>query len=427
MAAEKVERIPTMTVVWREDLYPRIKPDMAVIARYAENLEVLPPIEVNQNNILIDGYHRWTAHRQANAETVPATVTETASENEVYALAIERNASHGLQLAEPDKRQAAIRLYASGTGLDKDRIAQVLSVSRRTVSGYLSDIDKQLREQRRETISAMWLACYTQEEIADAVGVDRTTTSRDLEEVCNLAMLPKSTQLSATYSEPDWTPPIYNLWTFAKLSNATRHFGNSEQRILDNLLYLYTEPGDIVIDPFAGGASTVDVCKRRFRRYWASDRNPKPGLENEVRQLDIATELPPLHKRWSEVTLTYLDPPYWRQAAGEYSDDPRDLGNMPLMRFTEALADIIRRISDKQSRGAIAMLMQPTQWRADDRRFTDHIFDVIQAVGNSRLRVANRVSCPYATEQCTPQMVDWAKENKQLLVLTRELVIWEFA
>ena len=65
MAAEKVERIPTMTVVWREDLYPRIKPDMAVIARYAENLEVLPPIEVNQNNILIDGYHRWTAHRQA--------------------------------------------------------------------------------------------------------------------------------------------------------------------------------------------------------------------------------------------------------------------------------------------------------------------------------------------------------------------------
>ena len=34
---------------------------------------------------------------------------------------------------------------------------------------------------------------------------------------------------------------MYNVWTFAKKTNEVSHFGNSEQRILDNLLYLYTE------------------------------------------------------------------------------------------------------------------------------------------------------------------------------------------
>lgn len=43
---------------------------------------------------------------------------------------------------------------------------------------------------------------------------------------------------------------------------------------MDNLLYLYTEPFDVVVDPFAGGGSTIDVCRKRFRRYWVSDRKP---------------------------------------------------------------------------------------------------------------------------------------------------------
>ncbi len=49
----------------------------------------------------------------------------------------------------------------------------------------------------------------------------------------------------------DYKPPLYNVWKFAKKTNSTSHFGNSEQRIVDNLLYLYTEPFDIVLDPFA--------------------------------------------------------------------------------------------------------------------------------------------------------------------------------
>ena len=51
----------------------------------------------------------------------------------------------------------------------------------------------------------------------------------------------------------DFEPPLYNIWKQQEKSSGSSHFGNSEPRWVDNLLYLYTEPFDIVVDPFAGG------------------------------------------------------------------------------------------------------------------------------------------------------------------------------
>ena len=36
--------------------------------------------------------------------------------------------------------------------------------------------------------------------------------------------------------------------------------------IVENVLWLYTEPGDIIVDPFAGGGTTIDVAKAMGRR-----------------------------------------------------------------------------------------------------------------------------------------------------------------
>lgn len=39
-------------IIYREDLYPRLKHDPLIVQKYAEDLTVLPPIEINQHNIL---------------------------------------------------------------------------------------------------------------------------------------------------------------------------------------------------------------------------------------------------------------------------------------------------------------------------------------------------------------------------------------
>jgi len=95
-------------------------------------------------------------------------------------------------------------------------------------------------------------------------------------------------------------------------------------------------------------------------------------------------------------------------------------------KFHEAMVDVVKRFADKLSSGAhIALIIQPTQWRSPERVFVDHVMEIIKGVGNKKLLVENRVSCPYSTEQCNPQMVTWAKENKKLLVLSRELIVWK--
>lgn len=415
-------KIKIKNIIFRKDLYPRIEHDISTIQKYAENLDCMPPIEINQDYILIDGYHRWTAYKKLEIEEIEVIVIQTKSDNEILALSIEKNAKHGLQLNDKDKKSMAIRLYNSGVGIDKKEIARILSVKKNTIDKYLVDIEKQLREERKDKIFDMYLKCCTNEEIGESNKVSKKTINQELQEIKDSIL--KTDEVDIFYKNSDFVTPIYNIWSYAKCSNSTNHFGKTEQNILDNLLYLYTEPFDIVLDPFAGGGSTIDVCKKRLRRYYVSDRKPIVERENEIRKLDIVEELPMLNKRWSEVILTYLDPPYWKQAENQYSKDKEDLANQNLEDFTKNICFVINNIAKKQSKGVIALIIQPTQWKSNNKEFTDHVFQIIKGITSKKLILENRVSCPYSTQQCTPQMVNWAKENKKLLVLSRELIIW---
>lgn len=57
------------------------------------------------------------------------------------------------------------------------------------------------REHRRETIRALWLACHTQQEIADAVGCSQKEISEDTREVYDLEALPKGIKLAALHED----------------------------------------------------------------------------------------------------------------------------------------------------------------------------------------------------------------------------------
>ncbi len=104
-----------------------------------------------------------------------------------------------------------------------------------------------------------------------------------------------------------------------------------------------------------------------------SDRKPIVERAKEIRRHDLTEGLPSV-PRWKDIKLVYLDPPYWKQAEGEYSNDPTDLANMPLEDFNKSLSGIIKGFAGKLSSGAcIALIIQPTQWKAPERQFTDHV------------------------------------------------------
>lgn len=417
-------KVKVCDVVFRDDLYPRIETSALTVQKYAEDLDVLPPIVINQHMELIDGWHRWTAHKKNEVDVIEATIVETSSDADLLEKAIETNATHGLQLSQSDKRDMARRIYNSTPEAERDekkkQLAKILSVSERTVRDWLGRIDKDAKEARKQRIFDLWLAGWTQQEIADAVGLTKQAVDLVCQEVADLPKLDKHQQSAADHAT-DFEIPIYNVWKQQTKSEGSSHFGNSEVRWLDNLLYLYTQPFDVVVDPFAGGGSTIDVCKKRLRRYFVSDRKPIVEREKEIRQHDIK-DGPLKPPQWKDVKLVYLDPPYWIQAEGQYSKDADDLGNQSLEDFTKNLARIIGEYAKKLTDAYIALIIQPTQWKALDRQFTDHVGDMLRLV---KLPVDMRYSVPYESQQCTAQMVEWSKENKRCLVLTREIVVWK--
>ena len=419
------EQVLLSQIIFDEGLYPRVEGhDPATVQTYVRDMDQIEAagklISINADGVLLDGRHRMLAYKtRADGADPEVTVYRYAisSKLESFRLACELQ-DRGFALNNNDRQASAKRLYALGDQSQAD-IAKVLGVSKQTISAWLSRTIKEEKETKKKKAREMWLACATQEEIAEAVGVPRKTIDDWT------ADFGESPEDGLSPFPPAFTPPIYNVWKKQTKTNAVSHFGNSEVEWLENLLYLYTNPASIVVDPFGGGGSTIDACKKWSRRYYVSDRKPIVAREHEIRLHDLTTGLPSV--RWKDVNLVYLDPPYWKQAEGQYSDDPTDLANMELEQFNTALAGVVNGFGKKLKDSAsdkpayIALIIQPTQWKAPDRQFTDHVGDMLRAV---KLPVDMRYSVPYESQQCTPQMVEWTKAAKRCLVLTREIIVW---
>jgi DNA modification methylase len=217
----------------------------------------------------------------------------------------------------------------------------------------------------------------------------------------------------------NFEPYLYNIWKQKNQDNNNEdHFGSFPLTYMKNLLYYHTEPLDIIFDPFAGGGTTVDTCKEMFRRYYCTDRKVRAGREKEIKKHDIKEGLP---DNLPKPDLTFLDPPYWKQAEGKYSNSEDDLGNMKLNEFYESIQKLFNQLVDRGSK-KIALVIQPTQY-ANDFNFEDHVMKFNQMLSN-KYEIEMRYILPYSTQQYNAQMVEKAKEKKECLALHRDLIIW---
>ena len=300
---------------------------------------------------------------------------------------------------------------------NRERLIKSLSISPRTFDGWVSTKAKQLKEQKEEEAINLYLhAELTQKEVADKVGVSQQQIADIIKEFtinCNSAEYGKSL---------NFQPFLYNIWNTSKEDNQTKHFGLFPEIFFENLLYYYTKPFDIVYDCFVGGGTSIDCCKKWFRRYYVSDLNPIPAREEEIKKWDIKDGLP---EDLPSPDFVFLDPPYWKQAEGEYSNSKDDLGNMSLDKFYESMETLIKNLKKKMKEGYVAVVIQPTQWNNKNHEFEDHIIKLINILEKNGFKEEMRYILPYSTQQCNAQMVEVAKKEKFCLVLNRDLVIFK--
>jgi hypothetical protein len=127
----------------------------------------------------------------------------------------------------------------------------------------------------------MWLSCETHETIAEAVNMVRQTVSdkiRKIAENCKISQ----TGIFADFTQEGSPLLVSSDWYFENGITAL------SPEVYENLLYYLTEPTDIVFDPF-GNITTIDVCKKRLRRFYVCDKNP---AHKDIRKHYISDGLP---------------------------------------------------------------------------------------------------------------------------------------
>src|SRR6266513_3077841 len=98
--------------------------------------------------------------------------------------------------------------------------------------------------------------------------------------------------------------------------------GATPSYIIWNLLQRYTKEKDLVVDPFAGSGTTLDVARDLKRRALGYDVHPVRGRK-DIFKVD-ARNLPP--ELSAKVDLVFMDPPYSTHL--DYGEDPRDIGKL---------------------------------------------------------------------------------------------------
>ena len=411
------ESISIESIRFVKELYPRLREDDAAIERYRAGLGNLPPIVVARGGVLVDGFHRWQAHRREKAETIQAEDLGDLTDAEIVREAITRNATHGQQLSAADKKRLAgdlwLKLGETSSGSRVDEIAQLLSVSPRSVQDWTKDARATEKAQQQAKAWDLWLDCHDLREIAAGVLGDaekKSTVDGWVSEKRN----------SAEFGQAPASRQHFDVWEFWKAdeTDTPTWFGKMPPQVVENLLWLYTEPGQIVFDPFAGSGTTIEVAKAMGRRVWASDLTPStPTLP--IHGHDIAAGWPKEAPKKADFIL--LDPPYWKQAAGKYSGDASDMGNMDLDAFMHSWKKIVffckTHLAEK---GYLAFIISPS---VDGERVVDHAFDLYAACQQAKLKPHRRIIVTYQTQQATGQQVEWARREKQLLERYRDLVI----
>ena len=99
----------------------------------------------------------------------------------------------------------------------------------------------------------------------------------------------------------------------------SRYVGATPSYVIWNLIQRYTKPGDLVVDPFCGSGTTLDVAKDTGRLGRGFDLAPyRPDIERaDARKLPLAS---------NSAALVFMDPPYGDHI--HYSEDPECIGKL---------------------------------------------------------------------------------------------------
>jgi DNA modification methylase len=206
----------------------------------------------------------------------------------------------------------------------------------------------------------------------------------------------------------DWLKSQIGVWQFfyegRDIRDKTVHPATFPLSLAKKVIELFSHEGELVLDPFVGSGTTlvaaqdlnrnaigfdlrpeyVDVCEKRLIGNNFFNSAHQTAVQDDA--LHIPKYLEP-----ESVSLIWTSPPYANLLNRErknksrrdrdngqlgkveqYSQDPRDLGTMPLEEYTQAMGDIFAGLLPLLRPKAHCVINVPDMWW-ENERITIHV------------------------------------------------------
>jgi ParB family chromosome partitioning protein len=213
-------------------------------------------------------------------------------------------------------------------------------------------------------------------------------------------------------------PTPYDVWAFRHdRAFGVPHPGSIPPAIVAHALYYFTEPGGLVVDPMAGGGTTLDVCAAMGRRCLAFDIDP---VRDDITRLDVRDGFPDTSLNCD---LIFCDPPYHTMLARHYA--PEGVSLAPLSVWVDFLGNFTRMAFSALRPGGHLALLLANQTEKDlpaGHGYLDHTFLGYQAILAAGFLPQRRISCPMAGAYL-PQHVQRARRDGRMLGQVRDLLV----
>lgn len=206
----------------------------------------------------------------------------------------------------------------------------------------------------------------------------------------------------------EWLKSQLGVWQFSYEKRDIRkkelHPATFPISLARKVVELFTHEGELVLDPFVGSGTTlvatqdlnrnalgfdlqktyIDLCKKRLVNQLLFNKSNQVAIQDDA--LNI-----PAYLSDNKVSLIWTSPPYSNLLnrkrknksrrdrkndqylkVEQYSQDPRDLGTMPLEKYTEAIGDIYEALLPLLKPKGHCVINVPDMWW-ENQRITIHV------------------------------------------------------
>lgn len=171
-------------VVLDMDVYPRAEWNQPTVERYVEALNAgdqFPPIVLEAGtNRLLDGMHRYQAHRRLGRSEIAAEHHDIPEDATALLYAASLSSRHGDRISGKDAQTIVRKVLTENPEFSAVTAAKYLHITRQTVSKWGSDITERHRVIRRVQSVLLVRAGLSTRDAADILGIAQSTLNENV-------------------------------------------------------------------------------------------------------------------------------------------------------------------------------------------------------------------------------------------------------